>query len=93
MATPAAPRRRYIPQFGTIEGGPLNGWSFALLKVGYSDGKKFIDLKVTQPGWVFGKDVRFTKMSFRKLKPGFRAKRHDVGLLFDAALAATGQQK
>jgi len=82
-----------IPQFGTIDGGPLHGWSYALVQVIFIGGVRHLDLRVTQPNWPFSKLVRFGPRSFKKLRAGLHAKRHDAKALLTAAreLAKTGK--
>lgn len=86
MATPPAIRKGpSIPQFGTICGGLLDGWSFSFLKVVYVGGKQHYELHVTQPNWPFPKIVQFGKGSFHRLNAGLRAKRHAVLPLIEQA--------
>ena len=84
-----------IPQFGWIEGGLLDGWLYAFERVTYEARTIFIDLRVTQPHWPFGRTVRFGPKSFKRLRGGFRAPRHHARPLFEAAreLAKTRKKK
>lgn len=95
VTAPAVRKGASIPQFGTIAGGLLDGWSFAFEKVGYSDGILFIDLRVSPPHWPFARTVRFAPRSFRRLVAGHGAKRHEARPLFEEArqLAKTGKQE
>jgi hypothetical protein len=91
--TPATVKGPSFPQFGTIQGGVLHGWSYAFVQAIYVNGVKFMDLRVTQPHWPFSKVVRFGSGSFRRLKGGLRAKRIEVRPLFKAARELANTRK
>lgn len=93
-AAPAAKRHRATPQFGTIKGGPLDGWSFSFLRFVVIKTRLNMDLRCTRPGWPFPQEVRFNrKDQLSKLVAGPRAKRLDTDELIAAAreLASTGK--
>lgn len=92
MAKPSPIRQRTVPQFGRIEGGPLDGWSFALLDVTARGQAIYLGARVTPPtpDWPFPREVDLHgRRDFTKLaNPGQRAVEHDSEKLIQAAREA-----
>lgn len=93
---PAATRTPKVALFGTISGGVLHGWSYALLRYVATDKAVYMDLRCTRPDWPFPnfKEVRFGRGDFHRLVPGVGAKRLEVLPLIAEAkeLAMTGKK-
>lgn len=80
-----------VPQFGVIEGGLLDGWSFCLLGVVVDGSRVEFDVKVTKPKWPFPYHTPVTlgRGDFKRLRnPGETALNHDTQRLIEAARAA-----
>ena len=86
MASVAARKRKvYIAQFGTIGGGPLDGWSYAYLRHEYVRGKLVMFLACTPQHWPSPKVVGFRRGDLRRLWPARGAKRYELRELIENA--------
>lgn len=92
MAKPSPIRQRTVPQFGRIEGGLLDGWSFALLEVTARGPDIYLGARVTPPtpDWPFPREVDLHgRRDFKKLANlGQVAAEHDSEKLIQAAREA-----
>lgn len=59
------------PKFGLIEGGPLDGWFYAILQVEVEP--EALLIAATRPGWFFPRTVRLTADKFDYLRQDRRA--------------------
>lgn len=94
MAAPSPIRQRTVPQYGRIEGGLLDGWTFALLEIEARGKDIYIGARVTPPKWPFPTEVDLHgRKDFKKLaNPGQVAIEHDAEKLIEAAREAAGQK-
>jgi hypothetical protein len=68
----------WIPQFGLIQGGLLDGWSYGLAEVEVAARRVHLVVRATPPGWYFPTDVRLDpREDFEQLQAGVRAVVHD----------------
>lgn len=91
MATkvPTIPHAR-IPQYGVIQGGPLDGWHFGLQAVEVTGRSVHLVVNATPPLWPFPTLVRMNaRTDFKKLRnPGEVAPYHDSSKLIARAIEA-----
>lgn len=95
MPTPAVPKRRVlIPQHGVIQGGVLDGWSFAYIRFVVRKSGTYLELRCTRPNWPFPQTVQFARNEYARLQAGLRAARHDMHLEIQLAkdVAAIGKK-
>lgn len=87
-------RHARIPQFGVIEGGPLDGWHFGLTAVVVRGRSVFLDVNATPPAWPFPTAVRLNaRTDFERLRnPGEVAPYHDTQKLIARAIEAEKHQ-
>lgn len=86
-------RQRLVPQHGVIEGGLLDGWAYAFVRVEVENGKAFLVVRGTKPNWVFPELIRLGMADYIELRnPGMTAATHELQQLIDA-LAAAGTGK
>jgi hypothetical protein len=79
----------WIPQFGLIQGGLLDGWSYGLGDVEVAGRRVHLVVRATPPGWCFPTDVRLDpREDFEQLKAGVRAVVHDSAKLIERAVDA-----
>ena len=83
-------QQRTIPQYGVIEGGLLDGWTFALEDLIVDGRQVVLHVWATRPSWPFrGPLVGLRKAQFHKLRnPGQVAQERDVETLVKAAIGA-----
>lgn len=82
-------RHAVVAQFGVIDGGPLNGWSFGLDKVVVQGKTVFLDVRATPPKWPFPSLVRLGENDFDALRdPRAVAKSFETKTLIAAAVDA-----
>jgi hypothetical protein len=85
---PTIPQRS-VPQFGHIQGGLLDGWSYGLADVEVHSRRVHLVLRATHPGWYFPTDVRMDPTSeFDQLRPGPGAVVHESKKLIQRAVDA-----
>lgn len=80
---------RYIPLWGTVVAGPLEGWAYSFLQFVWEPGEKApsLDLRCTPPNWPFPMDVRFSMAHDRfQLQGAPRCRRLDADELMKTAL-------
>lgn len=87
-------RQPRFPQYGEVQGGQLDGWRFAFLRLLVQRRSVLLDLRVTPPAWPFPspKPVRLNaRTGFKRLRnPGELAPYLDGQQLIAAAVAAKG---
>jgi hypothetical protein len=82
-------RQRLVPQFGVIEGGLLDGWSFAYVRLVILKDRVHLDLRCQPKAWPFPKTVRLSTADYLGLRnPGEVASCYEMQNLVDAAVAA-----
>lgn len=78
---------RYIPVWGTVISGPLEGWSYSFLQFVREGRELLLELRCTPPNWPFPMDVSFSMKHDRfHLAPGPHARRLDAQDLMKTAM-------
>ncbi len=85
------PKQANVPEFGTIEGGLGDGWSFIYMDTILQDGKPYLILSVTKNQWPFPRKVRMGKGDYLRLVPGKGAQIRQIEDLIEAATNAAGK--
>ena len=77
-----------IPSFGRIDGGLLDGWTFAMLELFVEGRDVVLHVRATPPNWPFPQEpIELRKADFDRLaNPNAAAKDMDVETLVRAAL-------
>jgi len=89
-------RQRLVPQYGVIEGGLLDGWAYAFVRVEVDKAKVFLVVRGTKPKWPFPELIRLSMADYIELRnPGMTAPTHEMQKLIDAVIehVRTGPQK
>lgn len=87
MAKP--PRELWMPAFGVIHGGRLDGWRYAFIRfVARPDGHIHVQARVSAPHWPFPHEMVLLPAHYCELRavPGERAKRMRAIPLMQAAV-------
>lgn len=91
VTTLFTPRQANVPEFGTIEGGLGDGWSFIYMDTVVQDGKPYLILSVTKDKWPFPRKARMGKGDYLALIPGKGAQIMNIEDLIEAADKAAGK--
>lgn len=87
-ALPTIPQAS-VPQFGRIQGGLLDGWSYALADVEVTGRRVHLVLRATPPNWCFPTDVRMDPHNdFDHLRPAVGALVHPSATLIQREVDA-----
>ena len=82
------PARVMVAPHGQIAKGPLQGWSYAIVRFEPMRKRVAVIVRATQPGWPFPIEVRMAPFNHRHFLPAPGVKRQNASPLIAAALEA-----
>jgi hypothetical protein len=85
--------QRWVPTYGRIAGGVLDGWEFTLLHAGVDGGRAFLSVQAHAPGWPFPLATAPTRLfdaDFTALQADRKTPQRDTQTMIKAAMAADG---
>jgi hypothetical protein len=94
MSQAGQPKPVFMPSFGVIKGGRLNGWRYHFLHFKARGADLLVVARCTPPNWPFPCDIAMDHTHFMQLRavPGERAKRMRAEPLIASAFQLEGRE-